>query len=131
MEGEAKKERAPSDVNGNAKGRGGERIKSGPGENCGQGCLRDEKVFERAGVARFFEAAVEGIESGVEIIEEDEPDEGESEVSAGLRESLAKLRAFDEACYVIEGSGAEQGLHDFHDEGAAVRLGDVQIAAEE
>jgi len=65
IEGEAKKERAPSDVNGNAKGCGGERIKSRAGENCRQGRLRDEKMFERAGVARFLEAAVEGIEGGV------------------------------------------------------------------
>ena len=88
-------------------------------------------MFECAGVAGFFEAAVKGIESGVEVIEKDETDEGESEVTAGLRKSLAKLRAFDEAGNVIERSRAEEGLHDFHDEGAAVRLGDVQIAAEE
>src|SRR6476646_6778060 len=96
MKGKAEKECTPADVNGNAQCCGGKRIKRGPGENCWQGRLRDEKVFECAGIARFFEAVVEGIQSGVEVIEEDETDEGESEVAAGLRESLAKLGAFDE-----------------------------------
>ena len=122
---------SPGDVDGDAKRRGGERIETGAGENGGERRLRDEKVFECAGVAGFFEAAVEGVEGGVEVIEKDETDEREREVAAGLRKSLAEFGAIDEAGDVIKRGGAEQGLRDFHDKWAAIGLGDVQIAAEE
>src|SRR5579859_1357063 len=131
MERETEKERAPDDVNGDAKRGGHERIEGGAGEDGGERGLRDEKVFERAGVARFFEAAIEGVECGVEVIEENETDESESEVAAGLRKRLAKLGAFDEARDVIKGGGAEEGLHDFHDERTAIGFGDEEVAEEE
>src|SRR6266699_3204137 len=122
MQWETEDDGAPCDVDGDAKRRGGERIETGAGENGGKGSLCDEKVFKCAGIAGFFEAAVESVERGIEVIEKNEADEREGKVTAGLGKSLAEFGAIDEAGDVIKGGGAEQGLHDFHDEGTTVGL---------
>src|SRR5215468_5903427 len=87
-------------------------------------------MLQRAGVAGFFEAAVEGIKSGAQVIEKHEANEAESEVAAALWKRLAKLRTIHETRHVIKHGRAEKRLCDLHDEWAAIGLCDEQIAPE-
>ena len=88
-------------------------------------------MLERAGIASFFKAAVECVEGGVEVVEENEADKCECKVAARLRESVAKFGAVYETRDVIEHRRAEEGLDGFEDDGTAVGLRDLEIAPEE
>src|SRR5215470_11147280 len=87
-------------------------------------------MLQRAGVAGFFEAAVEGIKSGAQIIEKHEANEAESEVAAALWKRFAKPWTIHETRHVIKHGCPEKSLHDFHDEWAAIGLCDEEIAPE-
>lgn len=127
----AEEDGAPGEIDGDAERCCGEGIYGRASEDCGKGSLRDEKMFERAGVAGFFKAAVKGVQRGVEVVEKGKADERESEVAATLRKGVAKFRTVHEARDVIEHGGAEQGLDGLEDDGAAVGFCDLQVAPEE
>ena len=127
----SEEQRAPGEIDGNAQSSYRERIERGTGEDGWKRSLRDEQMFERAGVPRFFEAAVERIEGGIQVIEKDKTDESKGEVAATLREHLAKFGAVHEASDVIEHRSAKKGLDDFHNERAAIGLRDIDVATEE
>lgn len=61
----AEEKRTPSDVDGDAQRGGGKGIERRAGKNGGERGLRDEQMFECAGIAGLFEAAVESVERGV------------------------------------------------------------------
>src|ERR1700676_4271731 len=98
----------------------GDKKKARNGHENGEGSFRDEQVLEGAGIAGFFEAMIESVEGGVEIVQKDETDKGEGEVAAALRESLLESGAVDEARDVIEGGGTEKGLDGFDDKHGAI-----------
>ena len=93
--------------------------------------MRDEEMFKRARITRLFEAAVERIECGIQIVEKYETNESEGEVAAVLWKSLAQFGAVHEARDVIKHCRAEKCLHDFHKERAAIGFRDKQVAVEE
>src|SRR5262249_23987364 len=79
----------------------------------------------------FLKAVVEGVHGGVQIVQEDKADERESEVAAGLRQSLAKLRAVNEARDVVKGGGAEKSFDCLNHKDGAISARNSEIAPKE
>ena len=88
-------------------------------------------MFERAAVSRFLEAAIEGVHRGIEIIEEDETDQGKSKIASALRELVLQLRAVHEARDIKKHGDAEKRFDSFEQKSRAVGASDGQVAPEE
>src|SRR5437899_10131842 len=113
MQREVEESGGPEKVDGDSQGGGDEGIERGTGHEDGKGSLRHEEMLEGARVAGFLQAVVKRVHRGVEVVEEDETNQGKGEVAAGLRESLAELGAINEASDVIESGGAEESFNCF------------------
>ena len=122
--------RSPENIHGDTNGAGEERVGGGTGEEHRERGLRDENVLESAGVAGLFEAAIESVEGGAEVVEEGKADERKGEVGGAGRQGMLEFGAIDEAGDVIESGGAEESFDGFEEEGGAVGLRDGEIAPE-
>src|SRR6267154_1088553 len=69
-----KKRGCPGNVHANAQGCGHEGIDGRSCDKDRERGLRDEEMLERAGVARFFQTAVESVQCGIQIIKKNETD---------------------------------------------------------
>src|SRR5882762_7463449 len=87
-------------------------------------------MLESAGIPRFFQAAIEGVQSSVQVIQEDKADEREGKITAALGKGALKLRSIHEARDVIKHGGAEERFSSFQNEHGAISAGDGEIAPE-
>src|SRR5262249_13066559 len=127
----SEKKCSPCDINGDMQSCYRKRINRGTGENCGQRGLRNEQMLKSAAVSRLFQTAIKCIQSGIQIVKENEADERKGEIAATLGKSLAQFRTIHKTRDVIEHRRSKKRLDDFQYKRAAVRLRDVEIAAKE
>src|SRR5579864_204445 len=125
------KHSAPGEIDRNAHRCGGKRIDRRTGKNDGKRGLRNQKMFQRASVAGFREAAVESVHRGIQIVKKHEADQGKSKITSALRERLLELRAIHEARNVKKHSNPEEGLDGFQNEDGAVGARNGEVAPKE
>src|SRR3989442_9989464 len=87
-------------------------------------------MFERAGVPRFFQATIESVQGGVEIIKKNETDERKGKITAALRQGVLQRGRVHETRDVIKHGGAEERFDSFQDEYGAIGARNAEVAPE-
>jgi hypothetical protein len=93
--------------------------------------LRHQQRLQRARIASFLEAAVKGIQRGIEVVKENETGQRIGEICFPLRKSNAQRRRVHEPRHVIKHRGAKKRFDRLQNKGTAIGAGDPQIALEE